>query len=171
MNLIIIGAQASGKMTIGQEVARQTGMTLFHNHDSIDFVLRFMPWSQESTALIERIRFAFFWNLDPNDVAMLEKIQVVFQSYDQEVLFVELKTDIEERLKRNRTENRLKHKPLKRNIEWSEQDIQSTMAYAVFNPEEPPKTLTHYQKINNTHLTAAETAQLIIQKMTHIKEN
>ncbi|HGC6577072.1 TPA: shikimate kinase, partial [Streptococcus pyogenes] len=31
--------------------------------------------------------------------------------------------------------------------------------------------LTHYQKINNTHLTAAETAQLIIQKMTHIKEN
>ncbi len=83
---------------------------------------------------------------DPNDVAMLEKIQAVFQSYDQEVLFVELKTDIEERLTRNRTENRLKHKPLKRNIEWSEQDIQSTMAYAVFNPEEPPKTLTHYQK-------------------------
>ncbi|HER4800952.1 TPA: shikimate kinase [Streptococcus pyogenes] len=133
MNLIIIGAQASGKMTIGQEVARQTGMTLFHNHDSIDFVLRFMPWSQESTALIERIRFAFFETFaktgqdmiftividfnDPNDVAMLEKIQ------------------------------------------------------AVFNPEEPPKTLTHYQKINNTQLTAAETAQLIIQKMTHIKEN
>lgn len=90
MNLIIIGAQASGKMTIGQEVARQTGMTLFHNHDSIDFVLRFMPWSQESTALIERIRFAFFETFaktgqdmiftividfnDPNDVAMLEKI-------------------------------------------------------------------------------------------------
>lgn len=102
---------------------------------------------------------------------MLEKIQAVFQSYDQEVLFVELKTDIEERLKRNRTENRLKYKPLKRNIEWSEQDIQSTMAYAVFNPDEPAKTLTHYQKINNTQLTAAETAQLIIQKMTHIKEN
>lgn len=59
MNLIIIGAQASGKMTIGQEIAEQTGMTLFHNHDSIDFVLRFMPWSQESTALIERLRFNF----------------------------------------------------------------------------------------------------------------
>ncbi|HER5569034.1 TPA: GNAT family N-acetyltransferase [Streptococcus pyogenes] len=40
-----------------------------------------------------------------------------------------------------------------------------------FNPDELAKTLTHYQKINNTHLTAAETAQLIIQKMTHIKEN
>lgn len=187
MNLIIIGAQASGKMTIGQEIAEQTGMTLFHNHDSIDFVLRFMPWSQESTALIERLRFNFFETFaktgqemiftividfnDPNDVAFLDKIQAVFQSYDQEVLFVELETDVNERLKRNRTENRLKHKPFKRNIEWSEQDIQSTMAYAVFNPEEPPKTLTYYQKINNTHLTAAETAQFIIQKMTHIKEN
>lgn len=108
---------------------------------------------------------------DPNDVAFLEKIQAVFQSYDQEVLFVALETDVNERLKRNRTENRLKHKPFKRNIEWSEQDLQSTIAYAVFNPSEPPKTLTHYQKINNTHLTAVETAQLIIQKMTHIKEN
>ncbi len=29
MNLIIIGAQASGKMTIGQEIAKQTEMTLF----------------------------------------------------------------------------------------------------------------------------------------------
>ncbi len=45
------------------------------------------------------------------------------------------------------------------------------MAYAVFNPSEPTKMLTHYQKIINTHLTAAETAQLIIQKMAHIKEN
>ncbi|MDK7279808.1 N-acetyltransferase, partial [Streptococcus agalactiae] len=50
MNIIIIGAQASGKMTIGQEIAKQTGMTLFHNHDSIDFVLRFMPWSPDSIA-------------------------------------------------------------------------------------------------------------------------
>lgn len=49
---------------------------------------------------------------DPNDVAFLDKIQAVFQSYDQEVLFVELETDVNERLKRNRTENRLKHKPL-----------------------------------------------------------
>ncbi len=133
MNLIIIGAQASGKMTIGQEIAKQKGMTLFHNHDSIDFVLRFMPWSQESTALIERLRFNFFETFaktgqemiftividfnDPNDVAFLEKSQAVFHSYNQEVLFVELETDVNERLKRNRTENRLKYKPLKRNIE------------------------------------------------------
>lgn len=55
MNIIIIGAQASGKMTIGQEIAKQTGMTLFLNHDSIDFVLRFMPWSPDSIALTEGV--------------------------------------------------------------------------------------------------------------------
>ncbi|TCD45946.1 shikimate kinase [Streptococcus sp. X16XC17] len=174
-------------MTIGQEIEKLTDMTLFHNHDSIDFVLRFMPWSQESTTLIERLRFNFFETFaktgqemiftividfnDADDVAFLEKIQTVFQSHHREVLFVELETDINERLKRNRTENRLKHKPSKRNTEWSEQDIRSTMDYALFNPEEAPRMLTHYHKINNTHLTAAQAAQLIIQKMNQIKEN
>lgn len=186
MNLVLIGAQASGKMTIGQEIAKQTDMTLFHNHDSIDFVLRFMPWSSDSRALIERLRFDFFETFaqtnqsmiftividfnSPDDMAFLDRVQAVFHSHNREVLFVELETDINERLKRNRTENRLKHKPFKRNIEWSEQDIRSTMDYAIFNPKEPPRTLTHYHKINNTKLTAVETAELILQKMKEIKE-
>lgn len=186
MNLIIIGAQASGKMTIGQELTKEKGMTLFHNHDSIDFVLRFMPWSPASTALIERVRFDFFETFAktgqemiftividfncPDDVAFLEEIQIVFQSHQQKVLFVELETDFEERLKRNRTENRLKHKPIKRNIKWSEQDIRTTMDYAVFNPQFPPKKLTYYYKINNTNLSATETAQLIIKKMEELEQ-
>ena len=61
MNLIIIGAQASGKMTIGQEVAKLTGMTLFHNHDSIDFSLRFIPeFSEDMFDLNTRITFAVY---------------------------------------------------------------------------------------------------------------
>lgn len=186
MNIIIIGAQASGKMTIGQEIAKQTGMTLFHNHDSIDFVLRFMPWSPDSIALTESIRFKFFETFaktgqkmiftividfnDSRDVVFLEKIQTVFQSHNQEVLFVELETELSERLKRNRTENRLKHKPSKRDIKWSENDICLTMDYAIFNPEVAPEALTYYHKINNTCLTATETAYLIIQKINPIKE-
>ena len=78
MNLIIIGAQASGKMTIGQEIAKQKGMTLFHNHDSIDFVLRFMPWSQESTALIERLRFNFFETFAKTGQEMIFTIVIDF---------------------------------------------------------------------------------------------
>ena len=45
MNLVIIGAQASGKMTIGQE---------------IEFVRRFMEYGSISTELIRKIRMNFF---------------------------------------------------------------------------------------------------------------
>ena len=39
MHLFIIGAPASGKMTIGQELSRLTYSTLFYNHQAIDFAL------------------------------------------------------------------------------------------------------------------------------------
>lgn len=63
MNLVLIGAQASGKMTIGQEVEKMTDMTLFHNHDSIDFVRRFMEYGPISTELIRKIRMNFLKHL------------------------------------------------------------------------------------------------------------
>ena len=102
---------------------------LFHNHESIDFVTRFLPVSPEARELIDTIRFDFFHAFakadrgliftvvidfnDENDLDFLRKIQYVFHSFDREVLFVELETDLQEHLSRNRTENRMRHKPLK----------------------------------------------------------
>lgn len=185
MNVIIIGAQASGKMTIGQELEKISDLTLFHNHDSIDFVTRFLPMSPEARKLIDTIRFDFFEAFakadrgliftvvidfnDENDLDFLRRIQDVFHSFEREVLFVELETDLEERLRRNTTENRLQHKPWKRNVEWSESDILSTMEYACFNPLQPPKDLVRYVKINNTHLSAKESAEMIWDKMKQIE--
>lgn len=40
MHVFIIGAPASGKMTIGQELSKLTGATLFFNHQPIDFCTR-----------------------------------------------------------------------------------------------------------------------------------
>ena len=109
MNLVIIGAQASGKMTIGQEIEKMTNMTLFHNHDRIDFVRRFMEYGSISTELIRKIRMNFFEAFaqsnkplivtvvidfhDSNDIDFLRQIQAVFHSFNREVLFVELETD------------------------------------------------------------------------------
>lgn len=185
MNLIIIGAQASGKMTIGQEIKKRTELVLFHNHESIDFVTKFFPMSDEARELINAIRLKFFETAaktnreliftvvidfdDPADVAFLEDIQAIFHRWQREVLFVELETDLQERLRRNLTENRLHHKPWKRNIEWSEKDILDTAQFANFNPKQAPQQLTHYYKINNTHLSAEEVAQLIIQKMEEME--
>jgi shikimate kinase len=40
MNFILItGPQAVGKMTVGQELEKITGLKLFHNHMSIELVL------------------------------------------------------------------------------------------------------------------------------------
>lgn len=44
------------------------------------------------------------------------------------------------------------------------------MKFAIFNPEFAPKQLDHYLKINNTHLTANDVAQLIIQKMEELEQ-
>lgn len=150
MNIILIGAQASGKMTIGQELEKLTDLTLFHNHESIDFVTKFIPMSSEARELIDELR-------------------CVFHDFDREVLFVELETDLKERLRRNKTENRLYHKPIKRHLEWSEKDILDTAKFANFNPAKAPENLKHYCKINNTSLSAQETAQFIVQKMKELE--
>ncbi|HEM3704972.1 TPA: shikimate kinase [Streptococcus suis] len=186
MNLVIIGAQASGKMTVGQEVEKLTDLVLFHNHESIDFVTKFFPMSDEARELINDIRMKFFETSaktdlsliftvvidfnDPTDISFLENIQEIYHSRNQAVLFIELETELQERLRRNVTENRLQHKPWKRNIEWSEKDILETMKFAIFNPEFALKQLDHYLKINNTHLTANDVAQLIIQKMAELEQ-
>lgn len=186
MNLVIIGTQASGKMTIGQEIEKMTDMTLFHNHDSIDFVMRFMEYGSVANELIQKIRMDFFevfakshqpliftvvidFN-DVQDLDFLKQIQDVFHSFEREVLFVELETDLEERLRRNRTEHRMQCKPLKRNLEWSEQDILSTMDFAQFNPESSPGFLKHYFKINNTDLEAKVVAEQILKEMRRCQQ-
>ncbi|MGT2888529.1 shikimate kinase [Streptococcus didelphis] len=186
MNLLLIGAQASGKMTIGQELVKKTEMTLFHNHETIDFVLKFMPWSKDATDLITKIRFDFFETFakikrsmiftvvidfgDPKEVAFLEDIQSIFEEKGQKILFVELETSLEERLARNKTENRLHHKPFKRDIQWSENDILKTMDYVTFNSKQVPESLHYYHKINNTHKSAQEVAEEIVAVMKAIEK-
>lgn len=187
MNIILIGAQASGKVTIGQELEKLTDLTLFHNHESIDFVTKFIPMSSEARELIDELRLLFFKTFAkrqqsiiftvvidfnaPEDIAFLETLQSVFHDFDREVLFVELETDLKERLRRNKIENRLYHKPIKRHLEWSEKDILDTAKFANFNPAKAPENLKHYCKINNTSLSAQETAQFIVQKVKELEEN
>ena len=45
----------------------------------------------------------------------------------EESYVIELETSLEERLKRNKTANRLEHKASKRNLEWSEKDLLKSM--------------------------------------------
>lgn len=107
---------------------------------------------------------------DSKDLALLATLQSIFVAHKQDVLFVELETSLEERLARNRTENRLKHKLFKRDIDWSEKDILTTMDFATFNSKEAPEHLHHYHKINNTNKSAQEVANEIVGIMEKIEK-
>ena len=77
---------------------------------------------------------------------------------------------VEERLRRNRTENRLKYKPLKRNFEVSEREILETAETLQLNSQIQPNELHHYLKINNTNLSAEEVAKQIQVKINTIEK-
>jgi len=46
--VVIFGPPAVGKMTVGMEIERRTGLRLFHNHMTVDPVLQFFPYGSPS---------------------------------------------------------------------------------------------------------------------------
>lgn len=187
MHVFIIGAPASGKMTIGQELSKLTGATLFFNHQPIDFALEiYQDFTEEMWEFVRGIYFSFLGTSARNhrsviltgvidfsnqhNLMYLQEIRNLLDDYHQEILFVELETSLEERLRRNRTENRLKHKPLKRHIEVSEREILETTETLQLNSQFQPNELHHYFKINNTNLSAEEVATQIQNKIKIIEK-
>ena len=187
MHVFIIGAPASGKMTIGQELSRMTDATLFYNHQAIDFALEiYQDYTEEMWEFVRGITFSFLGASARNQRSViltdvidfsnqyhlmyLKDIQDLLNEYHQQILFVELETSLEERLRRNRTENRLKYKPLKRYVEVSEREILETDKTDQLNSQKQPSGLYHYLKIDNTNLSAEEVAKQIQEKMKTIEK-
>ena len=187
MHVFIIGAPAAGKMTIGQELSKLTGATLFFNHQPIDFALEiYQDFTEEMWEFVRGMTFSFLGASARNQryviltdvidfsnqyqLMYLKDIQDLLNEYHQQILFVELETSLEERLRRNRTENRLKHKPLKRHIEVSEREILETNKTDQLNSQKRPSGLHHYLKIDNTNLSAEEVAKQIQEKMKTIEK-
>ena len=136
--VIIVGAGAVGKMTVGQELAKITELRLFHNHMAIEPVLEL--FGRFDGAVIAEIResifrhfaasdnygmiFTYMWAFDhQQDRDYIERVKSIFEPYGTEFYYVELIAPQEIRLQRNATENRLKHKPSKRNVALSNQRL------------------------------------------------
>jgi hypothetical protein len=135
--VFIVGPPAVGKMTVGAELARRTGLRLFHNHLTIELALRFFPFgSPPFGRLVNEFRrrvveevaasdlpgmiFTCAWAFDqPSDEAFVEELAAIFRDRQGRVLFVELEATQAERLRRNETEFRLAEKPSKRDVEQS----------------------------------------------------
>ncbi len=174
--IIITGAPASGKMTIGQELVKLTDYKLFFNHMSLDLVNKFFDFGTAPfIRLDDLIRFAFFKEIaksdlkgliftaaiaydKPDDIEYTHQIVEIFKAQNAKVGLVSLETTLEERLKRNKTANRLKHKPLKRDLEFSEQLLLTANEKNRTVYQEGDLVGVDVLKINNTNMTAEAVA-------------
>lgn len=172
--VLIVGSGAVGKMTVGQELMKITDLRLFHNHMIIEPVLDVFGYFNGE--LIQKMRevvfdeyikgdyqgmiFTMMWAFDmPSD---WDYVMSVASKFD-EVYCVELIADQAVRLERNKTENRLKNKASKRDLEVSNQRLLNEERYRlVSNEGEIP--FENYLRIDNTNLEPDVVAQMIKEK-------
>ncbi|WP_017811969.1 DEAD/DEAH box helicase family protein [Paenibacillus shenyangensis] len=180
--VILLGPQAVGKMTVGQHLAAKTNMKLFHNHMSIDLVSHFFDYGtpagkrlvnlirreifeEVSRSDLEGLIFTYVWAFDlQSDWDYIEQVAALFESRGGTVYYVELEADMEQRIQRNKTENRLQHKLTKRDIQWSEKDLIETHEQYRLNSLPGEIQKTNYLRINNTDIGAEAVAEMIISR-------
>lgn len=174
--VILFGAAAVGKMTVGQELCKITPLRLFHNHMTIEPVLE--VFGEFHSRAICRLRdiffeefaatdnygmiFTFMWDFDdPEDWAGVAETTDIFKRQGAEIYYVELVADQKTRLARNRTENRLLHKPSKRDLAASEARLMGEDVKHRLESRPGELTFEHYLRIDNTHLSPQEAARQI----------
>jgi AAA domain len=180
--VLIFGPPAVGKMTVGYALAQQTGLKLFHNHMTIELVLNFFPFGHSQFGklvgefrrrILEEVAasdlpgliFTYVWALDdPGDKAEVDAYCTIFRQHGGQVYFVELEATLDERLKRNRTEFRLAQKPSKRNSAQSQHNLLDAETRYKLNSTNDFYYQESYIKINNTNLSAVDTANIIVNQ-------
>jgi hypothetical protein len=168
--VLLFGPQAVGKMTVGHELEKITELKLFHNHMTIDLVTNFFDYgTKEGKRLVKLFRseifkefsksnqygmiFTYVWAFNhESDWKFVEDVCGIFEAEGAEIYFVELESDLEDRLKRNTTPHRLEHKPTKRDIVWSENDLRTSMDKYRMNSLEGEIKKENYLRINNKDL-------------------
>lgn len=165
--LFLIGDAAVGKMTVGQELMKITELRLFHNHMTIEPVIEiFGHYNGKVTSRLREVIFeefaasnnygmifTYMWAFDQQaDWDYIEHVKEIFKPFDTEFYYVELVAGREVRLERNVTENRLKNKASKRDIELSNQRlINADLRYRCVSNEGEIK-FHNYIKIDNSNL-------------------
>lgn len=179
--LFLIGNAAVGKMTVGQELMKITDLRLFHNHMTIEPVIEIFGYFDPKA--IQRLRevifeefaatecygliFTIMWAFDmQSDWEYIEHIQDIFKqkNNDSEFYFVELVASQKIRLERNATENRMKHKASKRDIDLSNQRLLNDDANHRCESYDGEITFENYIKIDNSYLAPDVVAKKIKER-------
>lgn len=174
--MLIIGNSAVGKMTVGQELAKITPLRLMHNHMMIEPVLEI--FGQFRGDVIHKLRMTILEEFGKTDnygliftymmaFDMPSEYEYVQNAIDtlgvaaEDVYYAELVAPQHIRLERNVTENRLKHKASKRDIEAS--NARLVRDDENHRMESLPGEITspNYIRIDNSYLSPADAAQMI----------
>ncbi len=180
MKLVIIaGSGAVGKMTVGQELMKQTGLRLFHNHMMIEPVieifgrfegkviaaLREVIFQEFARSDLSGMIFTFMWAFDQQaDWDYITHVADIFREKGADIYWVELVADQAVRLQRNRTENRLAHKASKRNLAFSEGNILHEDEHYRLVSNEGEIPFENYVRIDNTNLSPEEVVSIIRER-------
>ncbi|GLC30172.1 AAA family ATPase [Clostridium omnivorum] len=177
--VFLIGDAAVGKMTVGQELMKITDLRLFHNHLTIEPVIE--VFGHFHGKAISRMRevifeefvasenygliFTYMWAFDQkSDWDYIEHVTNIFKKNGADVYYVELVASQEIRLQRNTTENRLKHKASKRDIEVSNQRlINDDKRYRCISNDGEIQ-FDNYIKIDNSNVLAEHVAKMIKER-------
>lgn len=187
---MIFGPPAVGKMSVGDELCKLTGFKLFHNHMAVEPVLGIFPFGsppfgrlvnefrrrvieEAADADLPGLVFTYVWGLElPEDTELIGSYVELVRARGGRTRFVELSADLDERLHRNTTESRLDRKPSKRDLAFSRANLLELDRDYVMNTSETRRVHAQdlierhdHVRIDNTRLSAAETAALILRTM------
>ena len=177
--VFLIGDAAVGKMTVGQELMKQTNLRPFHNHMTIEPVIEiFGYFNGEVTRQLREVIFrefaksdnygmifTYLWAFDmQSDWDYIAHVAEIFQEQGAQIYYVELVASQQIRLQRNETENRLAHKASKRDLEASRQRVLRDDAN--YRCESLPGELPfeNYMKIDNSNLAPDVVATMIRER-------
>lgn len=177
--VFLIGDGAVGKMTVGQELMKITDLRLFHNHMTIEPVLEI--FHDFNVPVILKLRdvifeefaksdnygmiFTVMWAFDAReDWDYIAHVRSYFEEQGAEIYYVELIASQEVRLQRNATENRLKNKASKRDVERSNERLIKMDQQHRFVSYEGEIPFENYLRIDNTDLPPEKVAEMIKER-------
>lgn len=177
--VFLFGNAAVGKMTVGQELMKMTELRLCHNHMTIEPVIEiFGKYDGYVTMRLREVIFeeyaktdnygiiiTYMWDFDsPDDWAYTEYVRNIFKNHGSEFYYIELVAPQEIRLKRNATENRLRNKASKRDIDASNQRLIDADKKYRLESYDGEITYENYIKIDNSDLEPNKVARIIKER-------
>ena len=175
----ILGAQAVGKMTVGQELVKITQLRLLTNHTTWEFVHEHFggDFGDASDRLKEVIieefsktdKYGLIYtgciNYDNQEEwDGIFRLIDMFKKVNAEIYCVELMASQEVRLTRNNTENRLFNKATKRDIEKSNKNLIDADKKARFISNDGEIPIENFIRIDNTNIAPDVAAKMIKEK-------